>query len=346
MKYAIIILSLALISSIAYSMNIEKDPWIILEQENRQKIISCLENVYTKTWSNDMKKQIKFCESLPLLTIWTHSTGSTVPPWQSWNKSVSIECEWWEIEKIEGIEFHYTATDENTTLQAIKNWHTSKYWSEHIWYHYVIKPNGEITSTRDTKCVAWADKWSRNNYRFIQIAFIGDDKPTKDQWESMARLAKSMQIKYNLPIDSVSAHSEWWQKSKKESLEYWFWSKDEFIKMIRGYYHISIYWKQSPELTYLWRAWGDKDFIGTIFAESRMNNGSIWDGWNSIWYCQIHKWYQPWWYAEYSKITTMEERLNYCHEKYTYAKTLKDWVWSRFHWYNARSKHIENISIY
>ena len=93
MKYAIIILSLALISSIAYSMNIEKDPWIILEQENRQKIISCLENVYTKTWSNDMKKQIKFCESLPLLTIWTHSTGSTVPP-QWYSKKHTLILTW------------------------------------------------------------------------------------------------------------------------------------------------------------------------------------------------------------------------------------------------------------
>jgi N-acetyl-anhydromuramyl-L-alanine amidase AmpD len=112
------------------------------------------------------------------------------------------------MEKIEGIEFHFTATDEKTTLQAIKNAHVNK-GSEHIGYHYVIKPNGEITNTRDESCVAAADKWSRNNYRFIQIAFVGDDKPTREQSEAMAKLAKDVLLRYSLPIDSVSSHSEW-----------------------------------------------------------------------------------------------------------------------------------------
>lgn len=272
------------------------------------------------------------------------TTGSVIPEARRPdNKSISLECEWWEIKKIEWIEFHYTATHEETTLQAIKNGHTKKYGSEHIWYHYVIKPNGEITNTRDTKCVAWADKWSKNNYRFIQIAFVWDDKPTHEQADSMARLAKSMQIKYNLPIDAVSAHSDWWPKSKKESLENWFWSKDEFIKKIRYFYVISIYWNESEELQYMWRAWWDVDFIGTIFQESRMNNKSVGDGWNSIWYCQIHKWLQPWWYSAYKSLETMQERLNYCHELYTYAKWLKGGVGSRFHWFDAREKHIKNI---
>jgi N-acetyl-anhydromuramyl-L-alanine amidase AmpD len=80
---------------------------------------------------------------------------------------------------------------------------------EYIGYHYVIKPNGEITNTRDESCVAGADKWSKNNYRFIQIAFVGDDKPTREQGESMARLAKDIQLRYKLSIDKVSAHYEW-----------------------------------------------------------------------------------------------------------------------------------------
>jgi N-acetyl-anhydromuramyl-L-alanine amidase AmpD len=80
---------------------------------------------------------------------------------------------------------------------------------EYIGYHYVIKPDGQITNTRDDSCVAGADKWSKNNYRFIQIAFVGDDKPTRKQEEAMARLAKDIQIRYKLPIDTVSAHSDW-----------------------------------------------------------------------------------------------------------------------------------------
>ena len=272
------------------------------------------------------------------------ASGSVIPEAPSQSKTVSVECEFWEIQKVEWIEYHYTATDEETTLQAIKNSHISK-GMEHIGYHYVIKKDWEITETRNEKCVAWADKWSKNNYRFIQIAFVWDDKPTKEQTESILNITKDIQKRYKLSIDSVSAHSEWWPKSKKESLDYWFWSKTEFIKMIRSKYFISIYWKESPELQYMWEAWWDKDFIGTIFQESRMNNDTVWDGGNSIGYCQIHKWYQPGWYSEYLKLKTMAERLNYCHEKYSYSQSLKGWVWSRFHGYLVKDKHIKNINL-
>ena len=273
------------------------------------------------------------------------TTGSVIPvAKRPENKIVSVECEWWEIEKVEWIEFHFTATDEETTLQAIKNAHVNK-GSEHIGYHYVIKPDGEITNTRDEKCVAAADKWHKNNYRFIQVAFIWEDKPTDKQYDSILKLTILLQKKYNLSIDSVSAHNEWWPKNKKESLDYWYGSKEDFIKLIRSKYQISIYWKQSEELTYMWQAWWDIDFIGTMFQESRMKNNSIWDGGNSIWYCQIHKELQPWWHSHYKSLETMQERLNYCHELYTYAKWLKGGVGSRFHWFDAREKHIGNISI-
>jgi hypothetical protein len=272
------------------------------------------------------------------------TTGSVIPEPPK-NKNISLECEFGERSgKVEWIEFHYTATVDTTTLQSIKNSHIAK-WQEHIGYHFVIKANWEVTNTRDERCIAGADKWSKNNYRFIQIAFVWDDKPTYEQTESMAILTKDLQIKYKLPIDSVSAHSEWWPKSKKESLEYWYGSKAEFIKKIRYYSVISIYGGWSVELQYMWRAWGDKDFIGTIFQESRMNNKANGDGGQSIGYCQIHKEYQPWWYAEYSKLQTMEARLNYCHEKYVYTSTLPGGVWSRFHGYNARAEHVKNLII-
>lgn len=343
MKYAIPFLILSLVAVTAYALSIEQDPNILIEKENREKILKCLDDVYSETGSTDMIRKIKFCESLPLLKItWTHSTGSTVPPP---NKTVSLECEWWEIQKVEWIEFHFTATDEETTLQAIKNAHVNK-GSEHIGYHYVIKPDGEITNTRDEKCVAAADKWHKNNYRFIQVAFVWDDKPTDKQYDSILKLTIMLQKKYNLPIDSVSAHNEWWPKNKKESLDYWYGSKEDFIKLIRSKYQISIYWKQNEELTYMWQAWWDLAFIWTIFQESRMKNDSVGDGGNSIWYCQIHKELQPWWYTHYKALETMQERLNYCHELYTYAKWLKGGVGSRFHWYDAKEKHIKNISIY
>lgn len=86
----------------------------------------------------------------------------------------------------------------------------------------MIKADGEITSTRHEKCIAAADKWEKNNYRFIQVAFVGDDKPTEAQTKSMVELSKAIQFRYKLPIDSVSSHQEWGPKSVKENFIYWY----------------------------------------------------------------------------------------------------------------------------
>lgn len=354
------IISIAIIiaitsSIVTYAFTAQNDPEILIDKENKKTIRECLISIDYESTPYKIQSSIKSCSQLELKKIvggnkldneTIVSSASGVIEEASWNKTISLECEWEERTwKVEWIEFHYTATDDSTTLQSIKNSHSKKYWAEHIGYHYVIKADWEITQTRNEKCVAGADKWSKNNYRFIQIAFIGNDKPTEKQTESMLNLTKDLQKRYNLKIDAVSAHQEWWPKSKKESLDYWYWSKAEFIKKIREKYSITIYWKESEELTYMWKAWGDLDFIWTIFQESRMNNDSIWDGGQSIWYCQIHKWYQPWWYKEYKSLWTIQQRLNKCHELYVYSASLKWGVWSRFHWFNKREKHINNILI-
>lgn len=346
----IIIASLLIGATVTYSFS--SSPEEQIEKQNKQNTKDCLSRINYWSWSSEIQASIVACWKMELKKVvgWTNETivssASGVIEEASWNKTVSLECEWGERTwKVEWIEFHYTATDDTTTLQSIKNSHSQKYWAEHIGYHYVIKSDWEITQTRNEKCIAGADKWSKNNYRFIQIAFIGDDKPTEKQTESILILTKQIQLKYKLPVESVSAHQEWWPKSKKESLDYWYWSKEEFIKRLRNQYSISIYDTAPPELWYMWKAWGDLDFIGTIYQESRINNDSIWDGGQSIWYCQIHKWYQPWWYAHYKSLKTYQERLNYCNELYNYAKSLKWWVWSRFHWYGKRQEHIKNINL-
>ncbi len=354
-KHYIIIIAVSLLIGFGVSYAFTDSPEIRIEKENKKSIRECLSSIDYESWTTEIQKATTACWKLELKRIidpnkidneTNVSSASGVIGVASWNKTISLECEFWKRTwKVEWIEFHYTATDESTTLQSIKNSHSQKYWAEHIGYHYVIKSDWEITQTRNEKCVAWADKWSKNNYRFIQIAFIGDDKPTAKQTESMLNLTKDIQKRYKLPIDAVSAHREWWPKSAKESLDYWYGSKAEFLKMIRSKYYISIYWKESEELTYMWQAWGDTDFIWTIFQESRMSNATIWDGGQSIWYCQIHKWYQHGWYTHYKSLITMQERLNYCHELYTYSATLKWGVWSRFHWFNKREQHIINIKL-
>lgn len=80
-KIIIPILSISLLSSIIYASSIETNPETIIEKENRETILECLEDVYAQTGSTDMIRQIKECESIPLRSItWTHSTGSSVLP--------------------------------------------------------------------------------------------------------------------------------------------------------------------------------------------------------------------------------------------------------------------------
>lgn len=307
----------------------------------------CLNNL--SIWCETTPSIMPTVSAADLISTWTVASASSEVPIWSWDKDIQIdkkECELWVRDgKVKWIEFHYTASQSWTTLSSIKAGHEDKYGIDHIGYHYVIKPNWEISSTRDEKCVAAADKWEKNNYRFIQVAFIGDDKPTEAQTKSMVQLSKAIQFRYKLPIDSVSSHQEWGPKSVKENFIYWYWSKDNFVKKIRESQTITMHGKESPELTYLWQAWGDLDLIATWYQESWLRHVSVWDGWQSIWYCQIHGWFNPWWQSKYAKLNTMAERLNYCHELYVYASTLPGWVGSRFHGYNARLKHIPYISI-
>lgn len=317
--------------------------WLI-SQQNRYK--DCLNNL--SIWCEVAQSIMPTASAADLISTWTATSAiSEVPLW-SWDKDIQIdkkECELGiRTDKVEWIEFHYTASTD-TKLSSIKQSHENKYGIDHIWYHYVIKADGEITSTRDEKCIAAADKWSKNNYRFIQVAFIWDDKPTEAQTKSMIQLSKAIQFRYKLPIDSVSSHQEWGPKSAKENFIYWYWSKAEFVKKIRESQSITIYGKDIKALSYAWEAWWDIDFIATVWQESRFDWGASWDWWDADWFCQINKAQNPGWHREYHAIKTWQERMNYCHEKYTYAASLPWWVGSRFHGYNVRKKHIPFISI-
>lgn len=354
-KIIIPILSISLLSTIIYATTIETNPEAIIEKENREAILSCLENVYTQTGTTDMIRQIKECESIPLRSItWTGQlTPVSEPPSIKWTYQTYFiaeppnnPCDDWKSTPKRVI-LHYTATSYDTTVSSIANWHKARFWVNYfIAYHYLIKKNWQVIMTRPEKCWSIAMKSEELNKKWIHIAYIWDWKPTEEQNQSLIELTRGIQDRYKMERDSVDAHADHEAKNHKESMDWMFGSKEEFVKLLRLQDKITIYWKESAELTYVWHAWWDKDFIGTIFAESRFNNNWVWDGGNSFWYCQIHKWYQPWWHSEYMKLKTMEERLNYCHEKYIYSSTLPWGIGSRFHWYNARIPHIQNIKTF
>lgn len=301
---------------------------------------------------------------IPDLSTWTASSGaiSTVPPKREermelvGDRSLSLECELWVRErKVEGIEFHYTDTV-GSTLQSIKKGHENKFGIDHIGYHFVIKENGEITNTRDERCIAAADKWSGNNYRLIQIAFVWKDKPTKEQVSSMVELTRKLISKYNLPIDSVSSHRDWGPKSDKESMTYWFGWVKNFLSLVE-WKTVSEKptndtdkvllrnWEVLDSVNYAWNKWKDMDFILTIDQESRWNPDAVGDvdhpnKWDYAYgYCQYNSAWHKDKIAYYKSLPSWKEKIDWCHERYIEAMDRAGGIGGTFHGYNSRLKN-------
>lgn len=311
--------------------------------------LSCLEKDTKPLIDIDSEIEKEFGSgSVVVWTVAPASSGAAERTTQNLaeDRSLSLECELWVRDrKVEGIEFHYTDTV-GSTLAAIKRWHEWKFGIDHIGYHYVIKENGEITSTRDERCIAAADKWSSNNYRLIQIAFVGNDKPTEAQTKSMVELTKDIQKRYSLPIDSISAHREWWPKSDKESLTYWYGSKDNFIQLLSWEKKKEVLLRNGEVLesvNYAWNKWKDMDFILTIEAESRWDMNAVWDNWDAFGYCQINKRFNAEMQNEYRWLKTYQEKIDYCYGQY--KNWLDKWlIEKRLHGYNVRLKNKSKYS--
>lgn len=79
MKYAIIILSLMFVGSVAYAFSIETDPAKIIEQKNRERVLSCMESIHSFTWRTEkMQKEIEKCSKISLESI-LNATGGIAP---------------------------------------------------------------------------------------------------------------------------------------------------------------------------------------------------------------------------------------------------------------------------
>lgn len=248
------------------------------------------------------------------------------------------------------IVLHYTATPSTLTADQIIKSHLNKWGLDHYaGYHYIIDDSGRIWNTRPEECNALAEP--KANHDAVHIAYIGNDKPNKDQLDSIVWLTKDVSKRLNIPIKNVTAHADVAAKNHKESMEYMFGGYDTFQKMIRLTQTITRDGKQMDALTYAWHAWWDMDFILTIQTESQFKPDAKWDIGNpwpwqySFGYCQYNTHHQSLWYNEYKNLKTYQEQLNHCHEKYVYASTLPWWVWSRFHGYNVRMKNKDRFVI-
>lgn len=247
---------------------------------------------------------------------------------------------------------HYTATTPETTVSQIFSSHARRFWVEYYaWYHYLIKSDGEIVNVRPEEC--WALAEPKANQTAIHISYIGDDKPNSKQLESLTWLTGDIQKRYHLSRDAVTAHADIAAKNHKESMEYMFWSKEEFIKHIPSNSTeltctIARKWWNDPRVQYAYdiSSW-NMDFIRTIEQESRWDIDAKWDHGKSFWLCQFHEIYNPERQKYYRSLKTDNEKVAYCYEYYLQVKKLPWWVWSRLHgWYNRNDdRNIKTFTV-
>lgn len=250
------------------------------------------------------------------------------------------------------IEFHYTAENyeeqktDQEKLEAIYRAHTSpngKVQGSGIGYHYVIMASGQIYRTRNVECTAIADAWgdvvemedwkgTTHNAERIHIAFIGTDKPTKAQTDSMIYLANVLAKRFDISKENITSHAEEAQKNHKESFDYWYWAKKNFLDRLTITKKKKIYrsWQYLEYLQHAYEISGwDMDFIKTINQESSWdlnasgdkNKPSHWD--YAFGLCQLNSHWRAPEIAEYKKMSA-NQKVDFCYKKY--STWLKDWV--------------------
>jgi N-acetylmuramoyl-L-alanine amidase len=75
-----------------------------------------------------------------------------------------------------------------------------------VGYHYVIRRNGEIECGRmESVQGAHCPPMNRTS---LGVAWIGLEKPTSEQRESMVRLTRELMGRYGVPVHRVFGHKE------------------------------------------------------------------------------------------------------------------------------------------
>lgn len=188
MKYAIPFLILSLVAVTAYALSIEQDPNILIEKENREKILKCLDDVYSETGSTDMIRKIKFCESLPLLKITDAkaATGSVSPVPPKW----------------------YT---KKHTLILTGSHDYRQYANLHPWVAWWKNnnPSGLTWWVSNTLKWLWNDAWI--DYK------QGTARPKNEKWYYI--LFGS--VEHGIRAKMISIRERWWKATVSHFLSWW-----------------------------------------------------------------------------------------------------------------------------
>lgn len=133
---------------------------------------------------------------------------------------------------IDAIIVHYTATADSwyadrpiaDKVAEIDRWHKARGWSG-FGYHFLIDRDGTIAEGRPLdKTGAHA---RGRNARSIGICYVGNSRPTPEQFTALAKLITDLQARFSLPDEAIMGHrdvgatdcpgfdvGEWWAKRR------------------------------------------------------------------------------------------------------------------------------------
>jgi len=118
------------------------------------------------------------------------------------------------LKKIKFIAVHHSQRKIDS-LKRIKNLHINKYGWEDIGYHYLIDKKGRLLKCRQEKFIG-AHVFGHNK-NLIGICLIGnfdEEKPTKEQIQTLIKFLKNKIKKHKIPIKNILGHREFPEVTK------------------------------------------------------------------------------------------------------------------------------------
>lgn len=113
------------------------------------------------------------------------------------------------MRKIDAIVIHCTAHPDrafHVGAKEIRADHIANRKWDDIGYHYVVRRDGEIEcgrmeSVKGAHCPPM-------NASSIGVAWVGIEKPSREQWSSMIRLTRDLMLRHGVQVHRVFGHKE------------------------------------------------------------------------------------------------------------------------------------------
>ena len=96
-------------------------------------------------------------------------------------------------------------TDSNQTVEQIDRYHKSLGW-DGCGYHFVVEKNGDVIQCRDL--MQTGAHVLGANMSSVGIAWIGDNRPTQEQYESLLVITAAVMMETGTMLQRVKGHKD------------------------------------------------------------------------------------------------------------------------------------------